>query len=256
MSRAKGLNIYRRGNIAFDYQSFEVFVQLLCRYRFPKKVEDYIANIVSSAACRAVTWQKGQELWRAQRGCKVAAKGRPWVNDENGGRRVHECEPYDPNRMKPEQGKAKEGRVNPKGITCLYCATHENTAMSEVRPWHHAKISVARLELIEDVRLVDCSRACPARASDGEEQDWTDVCEAFSRPVCASDDVSEYVATQILAEAFREGGYGGIIYDSGVNDDGKNVALFDTESANVVECSLYTCESVKCVFKLRPVSLY
>src|ERR1039458_6332974 len=36
--------------------------------------------------------------------------------------------------MKPKPEKAKEGRVNPKGIPCLHLATHEDTAMSEVRP--------------------------------------------------------------------------------------------------------------------------
>lgn len=34
-----------------------------------------------------------------------------------------------------------------KGIHCLYLATDEDTAMSEVRPWLKARISIARLPI-------------------------------------------------------------------------------------------------------------
>src|ERR1022692_4380812 len=49
-----------------------------------------------------------------------------------------------------------------------------------------------------------------------------------------------YAPTQILAEAFRQRWYDGIIYDSGLNKDGKNVALFNLTHADVKERFLYT----------------
>jgi RES domain-containing protein len=142
--------------------------------------------------------------------------------------------------MKPKPEKAKEGRVNPKGIPCLHLATHEDTAMSEVRPWHKARISLARFELTQAVVLVDCSQEWPNDLTNTEARNWYSIGEAFSRPVSSSDDVSDYAPTQILAEAFRQRWYDGIIYDSGLNKDGKNVALFNLTHADVKERFLYT----------------
>jgi RES domain-containing protein len=144
--------------------------------------------------------------------------------------------------MKPEPVKAKEGRVNPKGIPCLYLATHEDTAMSEVRPWHDARISLARFELTQAVELVDCSQDLPDDPTNEEARKWHWIGAAFSRPVTSSDDVSDYAPTQILAEAFRQRWYDGIIYNSGLDNDGKNVALFNLSHADVKERFLYTSD--------------
>jgi RES domain-containing protein len=149
--------------------------------------------------------------------------------------------------MKPWPEKAKEGRMNSKGIPCLYLATHEDTAMSEVRPWHEARISLARFELTKAVRLVDCSQGWTTDHDNKEVINWSSIGEAFSRPVSAADDVSDYAPTQVLAEAFRQRGYDGIIYNSGLNKDGKNVALFELSHADVKECFLYTSDVI-CFF--------
>jgi RES domain-containing protein len=150
--------------------------------------------------------------------------------------------------MKPESERAREGRINPKGIPCLYLATHEDTAMSEVRPWHEARISVGRFELTQDVVLVDCSQEWPTDTTNQEAVNWHYIGEAFSRPITSTDDVCDYAPTQILAEAFRQRGYDGIIYNSGLNNDGKNVALFNPSHAEVKELFLYTLSDVSYFF--------
>jgi RES domain-containing protein len=150
--------------------------------------------------------------------------------------------------MKPEPKKAKEGRVNPKGIPCLYLATHQDTAMSEVRPWYEARISLARFELTQAVVLVDCSQECPNDFTNKEAWNWYSIGEAFSCPVSSSDDLSDYAPTQILAEAFRQRWYNGIIYNSGLSKDGKNVALFTLSHADVKERFLYTLSDVSYFF--------
>src|ERR1022692_3299177 len=81
-----------------------------------------------------------------------------------------------------------------------------------------------------------------------EARNWYSIGEAFSRPVSSSDDVSDYAPTQILAEAFRQRWYDGIIYDSGLNKDGKNVALFNLTHADVKERFLYTLYDVSYFF--------
>jgi hypothetical protein len=120
--------------------------------------------------------------------------------------------------------------------------------MSEVRPWHEARISLARFELTQAAVLVDCSQKCPKDLTNREAWNWYSIGEAFSRPVSSSDDVSDYAPTQILAEAFRQRWYDGIIYNSGLNTDGKNVALFNLSHADVKERFLYTLSDVAYFF--------
>lgn len=54
-------------------------------------------------------------------------------------------------------GAAHEGRVNPRGIPCLYAASNLETAVAEVRPWLGALVSVAQLSPVRLLRLVNCS---------------------------------------------------------------------------------------------------
>lgn len=50
--------------------------------------------------------------------------------------------------------------------------------------------------------------------------------------------ITEYVPTQILAEAFRAHGYDGIVYRS-LLGEGLYVALFDGSVAELINCGLY-----------------
>jgi len=65
--------------------------------------------------------------------------------------------PFPYARMKPLSDSATEGRANPKGIPCLYVATDKETAMSEVRPWLGAILSVAIFKLPKDLKIIDFS---------------------------------------------------------------------------------------------------
>jgi RES domain-containing protein len=235
-----------------DYLCFDLYTRTRFRYRYDEDVNHFIEAVVESAASRTVEWPQGTSLWRAQRGCRICielpGKKHIWKDDTDICGHPLNCRPFSVERMKPEPEKAKEGRVNPKGIPCLYLATHEDTAMSEVRPWHEARISLARFELTQAVVLVDCSQECPNDLTNKEAWNWYSIGEAFSLPVSSSDDVSDYAPTQILAEAFRQRWYDGIIYNSGLNQDGKNVALFNLSHAEVKERFLYTLSDVSYFF--------
>lgn len=235
-----------------DFLWFDLYTRTRFRYRYDEEINHYIEDAVRSAASRTVKWSTGTFLWRAQRGCRVCIElpgQKPiWKDDPDSYGPPYKCKPFHAERMKPEPEKAREGRINPKGIPCLYLATHKDTAMSEVRPWHEARISIARFELTQDVVLVDCSQECPTDSTNKEAWNWYYIGEAFSRPINSTDDVSDYAPTQILAEAFRQRWYDGIIYNSGLNKDGKNVALFNPSHADVKERFLYTLSEVAYFF--------
>jgi hypothetical protein len=63
-----------------------------------------------------------------------------------------------------------------------------------------------------------------------------------------SDDQADYAPTQILAELFKKAGADGVVYKSNFGEDGFNIALFDPEAADLINCGLFVVESMKLAF--------
>lgn len=167
--------------------------------------------------------------------------------------------PYD--RMIPRPQRATEGRVNPKGIPCLYLADGPLPAIYEMRPYIGEIISVAHFISSKTYRVIDLTsdhedsilikklfnRALPTNAADVESQVWSDLNRTFSKPISNdSDALAPYAATQIIAEWFKSRGYDGLQFKSSVHPTGNNFAMFDTNTFNGIEsCELHTIGSVK-----------
>lgn len=152
-------------------------------------------------------------------------------------------------------------------------AYNGETAMTETRPWIGSLVSVAQFVMLRDLSVVDCSAPeiieWKAGAVEGElewgskypDPDewenivWGDINRAFSQPVTRTDDVAEYAPTQVLAEAFRNAGYDGIVYGSKLGT-GKNVAIFDLKVAELADCHLYRVEAVNLKFERAANSYY
>jgi hypothetical protein len=153
--------------------------------------------------------------------------------------------------MKPRRGRICEGRANPKGISYLYVANNSATAIAESRPWVGAHVSIARLKIMRDLRIVTCIsnhlRRAYLKEPDAPEREravWKAIDRAFSEPVTTDDETADYAPTQLLAEFFRNHGLDGVSYRSSLGE-GHNLALFDLDSARVVGCSVQEIRSVK-----------
>ncbi len=202
---------------------------------------------------------KGQIFYRAQRGVE-------WLEleDENGNSIGPEVFGYDGMRMKPLSDRAREGRLNPSGIPVLYVANTIETAISEVRPWVGAEISVAKCRLVRPLKTLNLSighgkhsgadfrhfMGGPEPTTDDVNAAvWIDIDNAFSRPITASDDQADYAPTQILAELFQSVGYEAIVYKSQFGDNeqitGYNIAIFDLDAIEIVSCEPHQVESIK-----------
>jgi hypothetical protein len=245
-----------------QYEEFSNFVMRKARHILDAKNQRFLDTVVETSAKRRGVIEKGAVLWRAQ-------LGHGWrperiVNDN--GVEI-DCfdvvDPFPPERMMPLPDRATEGRVNPKGIPCLYCSTDRDTGMAETRPWIGSYVSVAQLVMLRDLSVVDCSAVgqlngkkldwymgfSKPKPERWEECVWVDINVAFSEPVTRADDVAEYAPTQVLAEAFRSAGYDGIVYGSKLGT-GKTVALFDLASAELANCHLYKVEALAPKFSM------
>jgi len=144
----------------------------------------------------------------------------------------------------PLRDKAREGRVNPKGIPCLYISDDMTTAILEVRPWIGSFVTVAKLATKHALTLVDLSvdvefgeagqkPLMELKGHEIEEFVWWCVNEAFSVPVTRDEDRADYAPTQFIAEAFRSEGHDGLLYKSDLGT-GTNLALFDLDAVELV----------------------
>jgi len=196
--------------------------------------DSFIEAVLATSEGKVHEVPAGKPLWRAQLGSCTC-------------RSIDVEVPLSPKRMKPPpewvlDGRAPEGRINPKGIPFLYAATHMRTAIGEVRPSLGDLVSVAELRTTRGVRLINCTtdegriRTIIYFKEPGAEEKglavWRDIDRAFSRPVTASDDRADYAATQFIAEVFRRHGFDGIAYRSSFGP-GHNIALFDLDAADV-----------------------
>lgn len=237
-----------------DYFDFATFVKTKARHVMDAKAQSFLNVLLQTAERRKGRLHEGAVLWRAALGQEYSLGD---IRDENGilFDLIKMPKPYPPERMKPLADRAQEGRVNPKGIPCLYLSDDRATAMTEVRPWIGSHISVATFTLIRELTFVDCSldtKRPEFMCVGGGEPDpanrerdvWWSINEAFSEPVERTDDVADYAPTQVLAEVLRTSGTDAILYSSNLGD-GKNVAVFDVSAARLVRCDLHTVAGVK-----------
>jgi RES domain-containing protein len=214
------------------------------RYVRSPEAQDFLKKVGQTCHSRTRRIEAGTILWRAQ-------VGHDWIVHPERGRKVKA--PHPESRMKPLDDRAYEGRVNPKGIPCLYFATSPDVAMSEVRPWIGSTITVSRFRIGRDLNLVDCSQNGEEAAAElGSETDrlvWASIDDAFSQPVTESDNTADYAATQALAEVFGEEGLDGVIYRTAFSAKGKNVAVFDLDAAELVDSSLYEVNGARFEFE-------
>lgn len=226
-------------NAFFD---FSRSVRREFRYARTAEQTDFLRAVEETSSNRIVTLKKGMALYRAQ-------LGHDWRDEEIApGEYDQMACAYPVERMKPDADKVGDGRVNAKGILCLYLATNEMTAALESRPLIGSYVSMGLFALNRSVRIVDCSsklvgmfnrlRTTEWSAEDIEKQVWTDINMAFSEPTDRADGAIDYVPTQILAETLKRQGYDGIGYKSSFGEEGFNVALFDIANADLRKCGL------------------
>jgi hypothetical protein len=243
-----------------SYERFASRVRSDRRFATDAASRAFINTVLATVPLRGMSVTQGQLLYRAQLGIdeEEIKKDGEVVAFKNWG--------YPAERMKPVASKVGDGRANPVGIAFLYLASAIQTAISEIRPWIGSKVSVAQFRVMRDLRIVNLTLGHGqfglgllsidelvgqkmVSADTKRRAVWTEIDNAFSRPVTRSEDAVGYVPTQILAEAFRESGYDGVVYRSNFGNPEYNVALFDLDSAEVVNCAPYAIKQIKIEFE-------
>ena len=233
----------------WDFHNFAHAVRHSARFIHGPQVSDFLDTLQQTSSQRRRSLSKGTFLWRAQFGSATKECEQDDVVWD-------EAVPYSSARMKPLPHSAQEGRVNPKGIPCLYLATDKETAMAESRPWIGCTISAGQFRIARDLTLIDFSVGHESKfevyfdepsTAEREKSVWAHVDRAFSEPVVANPETADYVPTQVISEFLRKQGFDGVAYKSRLGK-GFNIALFDLNAAVLVNCALFSVKSLSFVF--------
>lgn len=217
----------------YDYSDFKEEVIKKNRFFLSQEAIVFLERLKRKARSRELL--KGDVLYRS------VAHEKPIDQDS------YRMEPLGDCRIRPFENmynQESEGRVNPSNIHCLYLSDSAIGALAESRPEIGRPATVAKLQAVRNLKIVDFSIPPYTDASwyaYFSEDTWQ-YSKAFSTPLMAFESRLGYVPTQIIAEYFKSEGFDGICYKSQFKHfdesqeevDSLNYALFDLEAAEII----------------------
>ena len=161
---------------------------------------------------------------------------------------------------KPPCEIASQGRANPVGISYLYVASDEETAISEIRPDKGDIVTMAKIILPENLRFLDIrspkNTISPFDFSDNVlEALYRDIDllerfgEELSKPVLPRKAHLEYLASQYLTELVKHYGFDGLLYKSSVGS-GYNIVIFNDIDIEFIELKRYNINNTSIDFEV------
>lgn len=140
----------------------------------------------------------------------------------------------------------KDGRTNPSYIAYLYTSENPYTALVEIRPYLDTEVSIAQIELVNDIKFADFSIDCYITnfysLTDFEHALIHIIIHEFSEP-CNSDPKG-YIPTQYIAEYVKSLGFEAIRFNSSLHKSGKNVTIFNCENGKPISSNLYKVKDI------------
>ncbi len=231
-----------------NYGEFEYRCRTKRRYVRDDECGEFLSLLTETASAREAQLSPDTLLQRAQVGCGSVGTGQ-YCED---GVEIELDAAYPRERMKPLPA-GPEGRLNPKGVSFLYLASDEETAVAEVRPHVNARVSVSEFAPTRILRLADCAQhhdAGPFAVPFGElhgptpKSIWMAIDLAFSHPIQDSETSASYVPTQIIAELLQSLNFDGVRFKSSLGP-GFCITLFDPSLANPISGRLLTVNDIK-----------
>lgn len=153
----------------------------------------------------------------------------------------------------PPKDRAVAGRANSAGISFLYVATDEKTAIMEMRPQIGQCFNVCKIEICRNILIFDFTYAANEMKEDDsiKSGDLYAISKEFSYPNYGNPE--DYIPTQYLCEYLRQKGFDGIRYKSSVSPEGTNLIIFDTNSDDkpykILESRIFEVENIDIKFE-------
>lgn len=144
----------------------------------------------------------------------------------------------------PPVGDATAGRANPAGISCLYLADTDITALNEIRAGVYDYVTVGKFVLKEDIEVVNLTLVDQVSPFWGKidntvhavnKKHLQKISVEIAKPLRRHDSSLDYLPTQYISDFIKSRGFAGIEYKSTMNKGGYNLAIFDEK---LFECTI------------------
>lgn len=145
----------------------------------------------------------------------------------------------------PKEIKVSDGRANPKYIRYLYVAESPTTAIFEVRPFVFDAVNIAQIKVNEVLKIANI-------AVDIDMSNNKDITidmyvmkmiqRAFSKP---TNNIDDYIPTQIIAGYIKSLGYDGIRFNSSIHYGGVNLTIFNFEKCEAISSQDFRIENIR-----------
>ena len=233
----KGTAIYR-ARIDYDNKLWKEWDDY-CRIEFTPKHLKYLERIAE------VPKDKLADYWKEYEAFINSDKTQKFKQRIESGFQGFDAE----GSSAPPREKAGAGRCNPEGVSYLYAAFEEHTAIAEIRPFIKDSISVAVLEPTHDLCLVNFDFN-PTDAVNGRDFLFNDIQRDFS--MINKTHNGDYLITQFVAALVEHLGYDGLCFRSSLVKDGTNCVIFKPSDCPAISSKLvylsevnYVCSQCK-----------
>lgn len=147
--------------------------------------------------------------------------------------------------VNPNHLMIEDGRCNHKYSPCLYISDSINTAISEIKPNISANISVAKIKVLEDLKIINL-------VSNKEKDFVAFVGEMFTQNVTL-EHPEVYAYSQAICDYVKYHKYDGIAYPSCQLNGGINYAIFTHEKCTAISSDVYTVNSIIVNYSKRKI---
>lgn len=169
--------------------------------------------------------------------------------------RISDREGYPIDKMNnPPSDKTKPGRANPVGISYLYIADQLTTTLYETRATLYDYITVGEFRVKEDVEIINLrgDDYDPIPLAEKEELEDFLIHSSFisklgnelSKPNRRNDKELDYLPTQYLSEFIKSMGFDGVEYQSSLNPEGYNIAIFSPEKFECIDVCVHEIKKI------------
>ncbi|WP_296620748.1 RES family NAD+ phosphorylase [Marivirga sp.] len=155
----------------------------------------------------------------------------------------------------PPKDLATGGRANPKGISYLYLADNVKTSLYEARATLFDFVTVGDFRLKEDIKILNLREPENDPIIWAEQEAINDYLtyipfiktlqKELSLPIRKLDKEIDYLPTQYLSEFIKSIGYDGVEFQSSLNSDGYNLAIFNPDKFECIRTNIYEIESIE-----------
>ena len=145
----------------------------------------------------------------------------------------------------PPRGTAGAGRCNPEGVSYLYAALEEHTAIAEIRPFIRDAISVSIHKPTRDLHLVNFDFE-PTAVVNGRDFLFDDIRRDFAKINKTQN--GNYSITQFITAMIEHLGFDGLCFRSSLVKDGTNYVIFNPENCPALSSKLVFLSEVNYVY--------